>query len=317
MGNKKVFEILELLKELTSGSEVVVKNYALKSGLSQRTIRRYLQDLREYFGDEAIFCISQGSYICKNRELFKRFVMPNEKQNESEKLIDMLHIINPGFAKFMPKTHKKVDEKLRKELAEVFLIKGSPHEQSPNLKIFGMIQKAIKFKRYCDLIYDEVLLKNVKILKIIYSKGNWQLATLSQSHENNGYMVLRLCFVSKIVIKKSSFYIDDYTENFVKNSETFFDGYKNLPYECIVAVSPNMVKYFKQKRFFRSQKIIGECENGWSKISYMITSDDMVLMLLRRFFPDMVVISPQSLRTKFDNELKKYTQTYNKFNLNF
>ncbi|WP_155589504.1 hypothetical protein [Campylobacter hyointestinalis] len=55
----------------------------------------------------------------------------------------------------MPQTHKKVDAKLTKELASVFLIKGSPHEQSPNLRIFGLIQKAIKFRRYCDLIYED------------------------------------------------------------------------------------------------------------------------------------------------------------------
>ncbi|PPB69448.1 WYL domain-containing protein [Campylobacter hyointestinalis] len=313
MKNKKIFEILELLDELTSGREVVVRNYALKSGLSDRTIRRYLGDLREFFGENAIFSISQGSYICKNKELFKRFVMPNEQQDESEKLIDMLHIINPGFAKFMPQTHKKVDAKLTKELASVFLIKGSPHEQSPNLRIFGLIQKAIKFRRYCDLTYEDEELKNVKILKIIYSKGNWQLATLCDTNQNNGYKVLRLCFVKDVTIKKSSFYIDDYTENFVRNSETFMDGYRQKAYECIVAVSPNVAKYFKQKRFFRSQKIIGKCENGWIKISYEITSDDMIVMLFKRWFPDMVVLSPTALRDKFSLMLKDYNKLMSEF----
>ncbi|CAM2879533.1 Uncharacterised protein [Campylobacter hyointestinalis] len=55
MKNKKIFEILELLDELTSGREVVVKNYALKSGLSDRTIRRYLGDLREFFWGKCYF----------------------------------------------------------------------------------------------------------------------------------------------------------------------------------------------------------------------------------------------------------------------
>ncbi|AII14881.1 transcriptional regulator (WYL domain) [Campylobacter iguaniorum] len=313
MKNKKIFEILELLDELTSGREVLVKNYAIKSGLSERTIRRYIQDLREFFGEDTIFSISQGSYICKNKELFQRFVAPNERQDESEKLIDMLHIINPGFSKFMPHTYKKVDDKLKKELASVFLIKGSPHEQSPNLKIFGLIQKAIKFRRYCDLTYNETVLKNVKIIKIIYSKGNWQLATLCDTHENNGYKVLRLCFIKDVVIKKAQFYIDDYTENFVRNSETFMDGYKKEPYECVVAVSPNVAKYFEQKRFFHSQKIVGKCKNGWVKISYEITSDEMMIMQLRRWFPDMVVLSPISLRDNFSKILENYNKSLNEF----
>lgn len=140
MADKKIFEILNLLKEFANGREVVLKSYALNSGLSERTLRRYIKDLQEFFGDEYIANLGRGSYICKNLELFKPFILPNNVWNESEKLIDMLHIINPGFAKFLPTTHKKIDAKLTKDLAEIFLIKGSPHENTPDLKIFAQLK---------------------------------------------------------------------------------------------------------------------------------------------------------------------------------
>lgn len=288
---------------------MILKNYALKCGLSQRTITRYISELREFFGKEFIISPSRGSYVCKNKKLFKDFFMPNEFINESEKLIDLLHIINPGFAKYLPNEHKKIDEKLAKELSEVFLIKGSPHENTPNLKIFGLTQKAIKFKRYADIVYDGSKFENVKLIKIIYSKGNWQVAILQKDNSiNNGFLVIRLNFIESITIKKETFYVDDYTLNFVKNSETFWDGYKVKGSKASVMISPDIVKFFHKKQFFKSQHITTQNKNGWFNIEFEITSDDMLLILARRFFPDFIIISPKNTKEKFDNIINIYQE---------
>lgn len=313
MASKKSFEILELLKELSSGREVNLKSYSAKSELSERTLRRYIDDLKEVFGEEHIVRLEKGSYVCKNSELFKAFVMPNRHQNESEKLIELLHIINPGFAKFLPATHKKVDDKIAKDLAEIFLIKGSPHENTPNLKIFAQLQKAIKFKRYCDVKYLGENLQNIKILKLIYCKGNWQVATIrNEESENNGFLVLRASFIEEIRILNKTFYVDEYTQNFIKNSETFWDGYKIAPYKATVAVSGEIVKYFRQKKFFKSQEITNEIlPNGWIKIKFDITSDEMLLMLAKRWFPNFIIISPKSAKVKFENDIRKFNEATN------
>lgn len=312
----KSTEILNLLKEFSKGREVVIKNYALKCELSERTIRRYIKELMDFFGKNFITSISKGVYICKNKELFKDFFTSNEFINESEKLIDLLHIINPDFAKYLPNSHKKIDEKLAKELADVFLIRGSPHENTPNLKIFGLIQKAIKFRRYIDIIYDEIKLQNVKPIKIIYSKGNWQLALLQKDiSKNNGFLAIRLNFIQNVKIKKDSFYIDEYALNFVKNSDIFWDGYKKEIYKSQAMISHKIVKYFKVKKFFKSQIIYDEIyKNGWQKIEFEITSDAMILMLARRFFPEFIIISPTSAKAKFNALVMDYKNNCDLFN---
>lgn len=308
MANKKSFEILELFKELSSGREIILKNYSTKSGLSERTLRRYVDDLREIFGKENIIRLEKGSYICKNNELFKAFIMPNRHQNESEKLIELLHIINPGFAKFLPSAHKKVDEKIAKDLAEIFLIKGSPHENTPNLRIFALLQKAIKFKKYCNIKYEGKVLENIKILKLIYCKGNWQIATIRAEYsENNGFEVLRASFVEEIKLTNKTFYVDEYTKNFIKNSETFWDGYRTTPYLAEVAISPEAIKYFHHKKFFQTQKITDEFySNGWHKVTFTITSDQMLLVLAKRWFPYFIIMSPNSAKLKFEEDIEKY-----------
>ncbi|WP_158509976.1 hypothetical protein [Campylobacter iguaniorum] len=51
-----------------------------------------------------------------------------------------------------------------------------------------------------------------------------------------------------------------------------------------------------------------EHKNGWVKISYEITSDEMMIMQLRRWFPDMVVLSPN-----FSKILENYNKSLNEF----
>ena len=315
MANKKAFEILELLKEFVSGKEINIEEYALSVGISPRTIRRYVSDLREIFGESFIAKLSKGSYICKNSEFFKAFTAPNAYQNESEKLIELLHIINPGFSKFLPQAHKKVDEKLAKDLSEIFLIKGSPHEKTPNLAVFEKLQQAIKFKKYVNLKYDGESLKNVKILKLIYSKGNWSVATLRECEKNGGFEVLRVNFIDEIRLLKGTFYADKYTENFIQNLETFFDGYKAEPFVVRVAISPEIVKFFERKIFFKTQKLTDKIlPNSWRVVEFEISSDDMLMPLARRWFPDFVIISPKSTREKFDRLIKDYTKFSKKIN---
>lgn len=45
MNGKKIFEVFELLQELTKGKEVVISDYAAQKEISERTLRRYFEDL--------------------------------------------------------------------------------------------------------------------------------------------------------------------------------------------------------------------------------------------------------------------------------
>ncbi|MBE3609451.1 MULTISPECIES: WYL domain-containing protein [Campylobacter] len=313
MQNKKSFELLNLLKELVKTSEINVKNYALKTALSERTIRRYLSDIREYFGEDSIMITSRGNYIAVDKDLLSTVLLPSQKESdEFEKLIDLLHIINPGFTKVLPSAYKRIDDKLGKELADAFLIKGSPHEKPINIEILSQLKKAIKFRKYCDIYSEGRWLKEVKVLKIIYCKGNWQLAVINPQYpQNNGFSVIRLCFIDKVNIHSHTFNISTYTENFIRNLESFWDGYKCEPYLCEVAVSDEILKFFKVKKFFKTQNIAESLQNGWTKITFEITSDDMILMLARRWFPDFIIISPISARDKFSELAKRYLLNLN------
>jgi len=312
MNGKKIFEIFELLQELTMGKEIVIIDYAAQKEISERTIRRYFEDIRSFFGEHSIIQTSRGKYISINKEFFTNTLLPSvEETIEIETLIDLLHIINPGFANLLPSIHKKVDKKLQKELTQVFLIKGSPSETLPSQDIFDSLKKAIKGRRYCDIIYENEEWHDIKPLKIIYCKGNWNLAILNDHEKkNNGFKVIRVGFIKSLTLLAKTFNKDHYIENFLCTSQSFLEGYKIQPYEAIVAISPEIEKYFRQKTFLRSQQILNTLQNGWIRISYQITSNDVLIMLVRRWFPNMIILKPKEAYDEFNAIVEDYS--YNK-----
>lgn len=308
MNNKKTFEILELLQELSQGKEVALCDYAVQKEISQRTLRRYFEDIRSFFGEHSIIQTKRGSYTAINKEFFNHALLPSiDETIEIEKLVDLLHIINPGFANILPSAHKKVDSKLQKELTQIFLIKGSPSETLPSQEIFDSLKKAIKGRRYCDIVYDGELMKDIKPLKIIYCKGNWHLAIINEHDKQNfGYKVMRVGFLESINLNTRTFNKDPIVENFLLNSQSFLEAYKVQPYEAVVAINPTVEKYFRQKSFSRSQKILETLPNGWIKISYQITSNDFLVMLTRRWFPNMVILEPQEAKEQMNRLVEEF-----------
>ena len=308
MNNKKIFEVLELLRELVAGKEIVIAEYAVQKEISIRTARRYFEDLRSFFGEHSIIQTARGSYTSINKEFFTNALLPSlDEEIEIERLVDLLHIINPGFSNILPTIHRKVDNKIQKELTKVFLIKGSPSETLPSQETFNVLKKAIKGRRYCDIFYDNELLNNVKPLKIIYCKGNWHLALINEHEKkNHGFRVIRVGFISSITLHSKTFNKDLYAENFLFASQSFLEGYKVPSYEAIVAIPPHLEKFFRQKSFSRTQKILETLPNGWIKISYQITSNDFLLMLARRWFPDMIIIEPKEVQDELEAMIGRF-----------
>lgn len=93
---------------------------------------------------------------------------------------------------------------------------------------------------------------------------------------------------------------------FLKNFQTIFSNYKIEPYEVILEVDNSIKRFFKQKKFLTSQTILEEKENGNLIILYNVTNDMEIFPLIRKWLPNIKIISPQSSKDKFIKELVDY-----------
>ena len=71
------------------------------------------------------------------------------------------------------------------------------------------IKIAIKNKRYVNIGYfsdKEFIFEEAKILKIIFTDGNFYVATLTNDDVHNGFKFLRLNFVNKCNCSRDIFF---------------------------------------------------------------------------------------------------------------
>ena len=73
-----------------------------------------------------------------------------------------------------------------------------------------------------------------------------------------------------------------------------------------IEVDKSIKRFFKQKKFLSSQTILKEDDNLF--LSYKITNDMEILPLVRKWLPNIKIISPKSTKDKFKNELQSYLQ---------
>lgn len=307
MNTKKSTLQLQLLKELLEGKKINLKDFSLQNDISVRTAQRYVEDISEIFSENLIR--EEDTYSFVTNHFLEKNMLSFDKK-ELEIFVDLFSLIDFDFVTKFDENSSKFLKKIQKNYSLTYMIKQPAFENIFGKKeLISDIKNAIKNKRYVNIRYfsdKEFVFEEVKILKIVYTDGNFYVATLTNDEINNGFKFLRLNFITQIELLKNSFQRVIEGEMFLKNFQTIFSNYKIEPYEVILEVDSSIKRFFKQKKFLTSQAILEEKENGNLIISYNITNDMEIFPLIRKWLPNIKIISPQSSKDKFIKELVDY-----------
>jgi len=79
------------------------------------------------------------------------------------------------------------------------------------------------------------------------------------------------------------------------------------PKTAKIKANPNIAKYFKKgmKKFLSSQKFEKELKDGSVIFSVTYTQELEVLPFIQRWLPDLIILSPEELKTTYKEKLKK------------
>ena len=305
MKDTKSIQLLTLLKTLLSGKQICLKNYAISNDISLRTAQRQMKDLIEIFEENIIKDGDCYTFVSSNT--IEKDILSYDKEDLS-RVVDLFSLVGFDFTKSFDEDTSKILAKLQKNYAICYSIKQHPFEYFFNHKYLKDIKRAIKNRQYCDIIYnngEKFNFTDIRILKIIFNEGNFYLATLSNDEEcNNGFKFLRLSFVESVKIQSKTFHKDIKAEFFLKDFQTIFSNYDVKPYEVIVEVSESVERFFRQKKFLASQKIIKNDDK--LLLSFQITNDMEILPLVKKWLPNLKIISPETTKIKLQNQLKTY-----------
>jgi predicted DNA-binding transcriptional regulator YafY len=328
MSNKKVnniFKLMELFVErrtickngniLTQQGMVMEKVEEL--GMSVRNLRRYLDEIEQSYPH--ITKIKKEGSICykleSTSEIFHTFLSNRE---EISWLLQLIHESDKNLLEDLAKeTHERL-EKISKHERDVFLFQGLPFNELNDARsrdIFNMLKLAIKNCEYRDIHYQyniPTILKNAQCLKLLFMDSNWYIAIASQE---KGLLLLRMAFISHVEYSKKETYqptqlikYKDYLQN-IQSPMTLYGVEKQIGY---FLASPKVAKYFMphMKKYLSSQTFIEQHKDGSVEFSLEYTQALEVLPFIKRWLPEIEVLSPLSLQELMLKDVKEYLEKY-------
>jgi len=310
--DKKVHSIFALMQLLVERKILHAndENLAKELGYSTKTLGRHLDDLSTLYPN--IITVKKG------RSKSYEFV---DISYVFEKIIttrDDLYWFFDLIERWDSSIFKDMNYKVSHKEKDVIFIKNSPFEaleEQKQKEIFSLLKSAIISKRYIDIyyVYDEPRVHKQAIpLKLIFMERNWYVAIIDAK---TGFRFLRVFFIQEIKNQSNHSYIYDVSKEQLSKYEAFLKVFQNpmslygKPTQtATLKASPQISKYFKahMKSHFVSEKFIEELSDGSIIFSIDYSQPIEILPFIKKWLPDMKILSPQSLEDTLRRELEAY-----------
>lgn len=330
----QTIRIIALLRRLSMNSnknpvevkDVAAEYYEKKYSESESSAKRMAQDDLKYLKtifEKDIVCVRRGCYILENEELANSFFSSEMNSLEYKKFFEFIILFSDKMLDSITNERLKLYiSKLREDKEQIYSIRMDAIEDLSNKDIMNELKKAIIRRRYIDLkIYEDdnllsdnndknEALTDVQPYRIVFTQGNWYLAIFDKNTEvNNGFRFLRIGKITNIDIKSNTFQKNQNIEKFIENFQSIFSYFKKEPFDVVLKVSPEVSKFFIQKKFFVSQKIVEpKFEDGSIRVHYSINNKMEILPLVKKWLPDIEIISPSWLRDIYYEDISKMLQ---------
>ena len=309
--------VLELLRLFNDGHKVCLEtmtNDTMWEGKSEKTIRRDLDVIKEYFPEsfELIRGGEKGCYKAITKDIFSNFM----NKDTLALMVQTFNIaqrnnILEGLS--ISEDDKRIINSKIQKSKECYEFITNPYEtKKGDVQLLKEIERAITWKRYATIIQKEKNGKKeykIKPYKIVFMNENFYLACENKDIEHP-FSIFRILNIQEIKLHTKTFHLNPDIESFIKELQTPFPkytpNYRTHMIEVLVEIDSKKAKFFKLKRFLPSQKIIQTKDDGSLLIGFRVTQEMEIEELVKRWIPYMRVIEPLSLKEKINNDLRHY-----------
>lgn len=318
MKTNQTARVLELLKRFNNGERInidVLAQEDLWYGKSEKTIRRDLDVIKEYFPDSFELIRGgkgeKGEYKAITKKAFENFMTPDVLSL----MVQTFNLANRSelFDNFnLDDSDKRILESKIKETNKLYEFKNKPFEtKKDDLVILKKLEHAIKHQKFINIEYETYKVQKfeVKPYKIVFINENFYVACEVET-ETLEFAMYRISKIKSIEDIARTFQKNVEIDDFIKEMQTPFSIYKKdfrkYLIDVVLEVDESRAFFFKSKKYLKSQNIIETKENGNLIIKYRVTQEREIEELIKRWIPYVKVISPISLKEKINLELKNY-----------
>jgi len=292
-----VNRILTTLKMFNEGKNVNITDLANEFEVSERTIRRDFDIIKNTYPD---FIIKKGDYYTAFHKNILEDVLVGE---DLASLRSIVNIFEKTGNK--TKTNPKITKLLEKSKL-IYRLENKPFETIHNKPILSSLERAIEFKQYIEVEYlnnGKLTTFITKPYKIILLNENFYMAC--EKTEEHELELFRVNLIQNIKALPNTFYPYPALEQFILGIQTPWATFKNkrIDIKVILEVDKGISKYFKMKKYMSSQKIINHLDNENIIIEYTVSNIREITELVMKWMPSMKILEPLSLKEKIKNDL--------------
>lgn len=298
-----LYRTIEILKDLNAGKKLCVTNLATAYEVSDRTIRRDFELIKELFGD----------FISKEGECYQAYqkVLLEEVLSATD-LMTLANIVN-----LFGITQKKsiVSEKtqaLIEQSMSVYDFKSRPFENMKNIEVIKKLEHAIKFNKEVKIRYKSeraITQTNFYPYKILFLNENFYL--VGENSSKPQFEFRRISMIEEAIYTKKTFNTHKEIHTFIKNIQTPWAAFGKDEMLVKLRVAKKVRRFFIFKKYLPSQEVVHTFEGGDIEVHYIVSSLHELEELVIKWLPHIKIISPQGFKKMIKRTLKQKLASLN------
>jgi predicted DNA-binding transcriptional regulator YafY len=288
---------IEILKHLNEGKQLCVTRLAQEYEVSDRTIRRDFELIKELFGD----------FISKEGECYRAYkkVLLDEVLHATD-LMTLANIVNLfGVTQKQSLISDKTKSLIDKSMT-VYDFKSRPYENMTNHEVIKKLEHAIKFNKEIKVRYKTERATTQALFhpyKILFLNENFYLVGINASKNHVEYR--RITMIEEVAYTKKGFFIDHKVSKFFSTLQTPWAAYGKEEIVIRLRIEVSIRRYFMKKKYLPSQEVVHTFDNGDIEVHYTITNLREIEELIIKWLPRIHVIAPRNLNKMIKRTLKR------------
>ena len=291
-----LYRTIEILKQLNEGKKLCVTRLSQEYEVSDRTIRRDFELIRELFGD----------FMSKEGECYQAYkkVLLQEVLSATD-LMTLANIVNLFGVTQKESLISEKTTALVKQSMSVYAFKSRPFEGMKNHEIVKKLEHAIKFNKVIRIRYRSerfVGESNFHPYKILFLNENFYM--VGENVSKKSFEFRRVAMIETIEYKSKTFIPHSDIEQFITTIQTPWAAFGQRETVVKLRINKSIRRYFIFKQYLSSQKVTKNYENGDILVEYTITNIREIEELVIKWLPHIEIVSPQSFKKRIQKTLK-------------
>ena len=292
-----LYRTIEILKHLNEGKKLCVTQLSQSYEVSDRTIRRDFELIRELFGD---FMSKEGEcYQAYEKVLLEDVLCATD-------LMTLANIVNIfGITSKESVISDKTQALIEKSMS-VYDFKSRPFENMKNREIIRQLEHAIKFNKEVKIVYKTeryVGKRNFHPYKILFLNENFYI--VGENVSKSQFEFLRISLVDEVIATKKTFFEHKDIVDFIKRIQTPWAVFGRDETTVRLRVDSSIRRYFILKKYLPSQEVVAHFDNGDIEVQYKVSNLKELEELVIKWLPKIRVMYPRPLKKLVKKSLER------------